>query len=146
MYKITNKAIQPHDLFEAVRAPKHGAIATFAGTVRDQTEGRATTHLEYEAYPAMAEKIMERIGEEAKSKWPIGKVAILHRLGRLELEEISVLIAVGAGHRREAMEACLYIIDKLKEIVPIWKKEYGSDGEYWVDGPKIKGVEANYDT
>ena len=142
MYKITQEVIKPHDLFDVVKGPKHGAIATFAGTVRNQTQGRTTTHLEYEAYPSMAEKIMAQIGEEAKSKWPIGKVAILHRLGRLELEEISVLIAVGAGHRREAMEACLYIIDKLKATVPIWKKEYGSDGDYWVEGPSIKGVEA----
>ncbi len=134
--------IQPHDLFDAVRDTKHGAIATFAGTVRNQTKGRSTTHLEYEAYPGMAEKVMARIGEEARSKWPVGKVAILHRLGRLEVEEISVLIAVGAGRRREAMEACLYIIDKLKATVPIWKKEYGSNGEYWVEGPKIQGVKA----
>ncbi|MEE3235581.1 MAG: molybdenum cofactor biosynthesis protein MoaE [Candidatus Latescibacterota bacterium] len=139
MYKITKDRIEADCLFERVIDPCHGAIGTFAGTVRAKTGDRATTYLEYEAYPAMAEKKMTEIAEEAKSKWPIGEVAILHRIGRLEVGEISVLVAVGAGHRREAMEACLYVIDRLKAVVPIWKKEYGPDGEFWVEGPSAEG-------
>ena len=143
MYKITEKKIEIDGLYEKVIDPCHGAIATFAGTVRSKTGERLTTHLEYEAYPAMAEKKMAEIGEEAKSKWPIGQVAILHRVGRLNIGEISVLVAVGAGHRKPAMESCLYLIDRLKEVVPIWKKEYGPEGEFWVEKPKLEGEVRN---
>ncbi len=146
MYQITKNIIEIDSLYEKVADPSHGAISTFAGTVRAQTGDRLTTHLEYEAYPAMAEKKMAEIGEEAKGKWPIGQVAIVHRIGRLNIGEISVLVAVGAGHRKEAMDACLYLIDRLKEIVPIWKKEYSPDGEFWVEGPKLEEEKLNHDT
>lgn len=137
MYKITRDPIEKDSLFEQVADPGHGAIGTFAGTVRGKTGSRTTTYLEYEAYPAMAEKKMSEIAEEAKGKWNIGSVAILHRIGRLDVGEISVLVAVGAAHRREAMEACLYVIDRLKAVVPIWKKEYGPNGDFWVEGPTV---------
>ena len=107
MYKITRDPIEQDSLFEQVVDPSHGAIGTFAGTVRGTTGDRTTTYLEYEAYPAMAEKKMSEIADEAKGKWKLGSVAILHRIGRLDVGEISVLVAVGAAHRREAMEACL---------------------------------------
>ena len=137
MYKITRDPIEQDSLFEQVVDPSHGAIGTFAGTVRGTTGDRTTTYLEYEAYPAMAEKKMSEIADEAKGKWKIGSVAILHRIGRLDVGEISVLVAVGAAHRREAMEACLYVIDRLKAVVPIWKKEYGPNGDFWVEGPTV---------
>ncbi|MDA2917286.1 molybdenum cofactor biosynthesis protein MoaE, partial [Nitrospinae bacterium AH_259_B05_G02_I21] len=88
--------------------------------------------LEYEAYPSMAERKMTQIGEEIRAKWAVDAVVILHRVGRLEVGEMSVAIAVAAPHRREALEACAYAIDRLKEIVPIWKKEVFEDGEVWV--------------
>ena len=137
MYKITKDPIEKDSLFERVADTGHGAIGTFAGTVRGKTEDRITTYLEYEAYPAMAEKKMSEIAEEAKCKWEIGTVAIVHRIGRVDVGEISVLVAVGAAHRREAMEACLYVIDRLKAVVPIWKKEYGPNGDFWVEGPTL---------
>ena len=146
MYKITEKTIEFDCLYEKVTDPCHGAIATFAGTVRSKTGERFTTHLEYEAYPSMAEKKMAEIAEEAKSRWPIGQVAILHRVGRLKIGEISVLVAVGAGHRKQAMEACLYLIDRLKVVVPIWKKEYGPEGEFWVEGPTLEQEQLDDDT
>jgi molybdopterin synthase catalytic subunit len=100
--------------------------------VREATRGRRVLHLEYEAYAPMAERTMAQIGNEIGSKWPVDAVAILHRVGRLQVGEMSVAIAVAAPHRREALEACSYAIDRLKELVPIWKKEVFEDGEVWV--------------
>lgn len=135
MFKITQDEIRVDDLHREVLRDVHGAVVTFAGVVRDHSGDKKTQYLEYEAYTEMAEKKMAQIGSEVSDKWGIEHIAILHRTGRLEIGEISVLIAVASGHRLEAINACHYAIDRLKEIVPIWKKEVGEDGEYWVEGP-----------
>ncbi len=135
MFKITQDEIRVDDLHREVLRDVHGAVVTFAGVVRDHSGDKKTQYLEYEAYTEMAEKKMAQIGSEVSDKWGIEHIAILHRTGRLEIGEISVLIAVASGHRLEAINACHYAIDRLKEIVPIWKKEVGEDGAYWVEGP-----------
>ena len=135
MLKIVERPIDPEELFDVVRADSDGAVATFSGVVRDHARGKRTEHLVYEAYPEMAEAKMAAIAGAACKKWKIDQVAILHRIGRLEVGEISVLIAVSSAHREDAFAACKYVIDRLKEDVPIWKKEVGGDGEYWVEGP-----------
>lgn len=112
-----------------------GAACTFVGVVRNHNGGRAVRHLEYEAFEEMALALMEEIAAEARRRWPITLVCIVHRLGRLEVGEPSVAVAVFAPHRAEAFEACRYAIDTLKATVPIWKKEFYADGAIWLDGP-----------
>ena len=131
-YAIVERPIGLDEAARLVRRDSSGAVAAFAGVVRATTRGRRVLHLEYEAYAPMAERTMAQIGEEIGAKWPVDAVAILHRVGRLEVGETSVAIAVAAPHRREALEACAYAIDRLKEIVPIWKKEVFEGGEVWV--------------
>jgi molybdopterin synthase catalytic subunit len=118
---------------EKVRAPACGGIATFVGTVREESRGKKIVRLEYEAYPGMAEKKMRDIGEIIAGRWPGARVAMAHRVGKLGVGEVAVAIAVATPHRAEAFEACRYAIDRLKEVVPIWKKEIAVDGEYWVE-------------
>ncbi|MDA2932352.1 molybdenum cofactor biosynthesis protein MoaE [Nitrospinae bacterium AH-259-F20] len=120
------------EVAQMVRRDSSGAVAAFGGVVREETEGRRVLYLEYEAYPSMAERKMTQIGEEIRAKWTVDSVAILHRVGRLEVGEMSLAIAVAAPHRREALDACSYAIERLKEVVPIWKKEVFEDGEVWV--------------
>jgi molybdopterin synthase catalytic subunit len=115
-----------------VQTPTMGGIATFIGVVRGETGGRETEYLVYEAYPEMAVEQLRRIGDEIRERWPtIRDVAIVHRIGRLEIGETIVVIAVAAAHRAELFDATHYAIDRLKEIVPIWKKEVWSDGAVW---------------
>ena len=135
VFRIVTDAIALDALHDHVRTPADGAVVTFSGTVRGRTGEQLTSYLEYEAYPAMAERVMARLAAEARERWPVGRIGILHRVGRLEIGEISILVSVAAGHRREAFEACHHLVDRLKEEVPIWKKEVGPDGEYWVEGP-----------
>jgi molybdopterin synthase catalytic subunit len=116
-----------------VSGPGIGGIVTFLGAVRDCARGRQVEHLEYEAYAGMAEREMEKIASEAGQRWPGARVAIAHRSGRLEVGDLAVVVAAGAPHRAEAFEACRFAIDTLKQSVPIWKKEFATDGEYWVD-------------
>jgi molybdopterin converting factor subunit 1 len=116
-----------------VSGPGMGGIVTFVGAVRDEARGRSIRHLEYEAYPEMAEREMQKIVVAAAVRWPDAKVAIAHRAGHLEIGDLAVVIAAAAPHRAEAFEACRFAIDTLKATVPIWKKEVASDGEYWVD-------------
>jgi molybdopterin synthase catalytic subunit len=116
-----------------VSGPGMGGIVTFIGAVRNRARGRDIRHLEYESYPEMAEREMQRIADAAAERWPGTRVAIAHRAGHLEIGDLAVVIAVAAPHRAEAFEACRYAIDTLKETVPIWKKEVATDGEYWVD-------------
>ncbi|UCE85386.1 MAG: molybdenum cofactor biosynthesis protein MoaE [Deltaproteobacteria bacterium] len=116
-----------------VRGAGRGGVVTFVGAVRDTARGRSIRHLEYEAYPPMAEREMESIADEAERRWPGARVAIAHRVGHLEVGELAVVVAAAAPHRAEAFEACRYAIDTLKERVPIWKKEVATDGEYWVE-------------
>jgi molybdopterin synthase catalytic subunit len=126
----------PLDLADAVArvaGPGMGGIVTFIGAVRDHARGRAIRHLEYEAYPEMAVREMEKIADEAARRWPEARVAIGHRAGHLEIGEIAVVVVAAAPHRDEAFQACRFAIDTLKQTVPIWKKEFAEDGEYWVD-------------
>jgi molybdopterin synthase catalytic subunit len=133
MYQLTTGPIDWHSLTEQVRRPGCGAVVTFLGTVRDLTGERVTTALDYEAYPAMAEKKMAEIEAETRARWPLGELAMVHRLGRLDLGQVSVAVAVSCPHRAQAFEACRFAIDRLKEIVPIWKKEHWADGSTeWV--------------
>jgi len=130
--KITDQSINMQELSDFVADPAAGAIATFVGMTRNTNEGRSVVRLEYECYPGMAEKEMLKIAEEALSRWPITKVAMVHRLGRVDIGEASVAIAVSSGHRHVAFEACHYAINQLKETVPIWKKELYEGGELWI--------------
>jgi molybdopterin synthase catalytic subunit len=133
MIQLTREPIDYQNLTEQVRRPHCGAAVTFLGTVRDLTEGQATTALDYEAYPPMAEKKMAEIEAETRSRWPVGELLMVHRLGRLEVGEVSVAVAVSCPHRSQAFEACRHAIDRLKELVPIWKKENWADGRTeWV--------------
>ncbi|HST24332.1 MAG TPA: molybdenum cofactor biosynthesis protein MoaE [Blastocatellia bacterium] len=137
---------EAQDIFEITREPIHiaglrarlltgesGAVVIFDGVARNNTKGRRTLYLEYEGYTEMALKTMAQISSEIHEKWPINRVGIIHRLGRIEISESSVVIVVTSAHRRAAFEACHYAIDRLKKIVPIWKKEYFVDGEVWVE-------------
>ncbi len=131
---LLQKTIDAAALIEHVRTAGDGAIVTFDGCVRNQSHGRPTLYLDYEAYEAMAVAKMREIAEETRSRFAIDRVAIAHRLGRLETGETIVFIAVSAPHRAAAFDACRYIIDTLKRTVPIWKKEYFEDGAVWADG------------
>jgi molybdopterin synthase catalytic subunit len=131
---LGQKAIDADALVRHVRTRADGAIVTFDGCVRNQSHGRRTLYLDYEAYESMALAKMREIAAELHVKFPIDRVAIAHRLGRLEIGETSVFIAVSAAHRAAAFEACRWAIDTLKRSVPIWKKEYFEDGAVWADG------------
>lgn len=135
MIELIHGPLQPERCIEAVRRSGSGGIVTFIGAVRDLSEGKAVEFLEYEAYEPMALAKIHQVIEEAESRWPVKSMAIQHRLGRLEVGDDAVVIAVSCPHRAEAFDACRYAIDRLKEIVPIWKKEHGEGGEVWVGGP-----------
>lgn len=132
MFKIVEGPIDDLALEDEVRTDADGAVIVFRGVARRQSRGREVVHLEYEAYPEMAEKVMAQIGDEMKTRWPITRVAIVHRTGVLSIGQASVVIAVSAPHRGEAFAATEYAIDRLKQIVPIWKKEVWSDGSQWI--------------
>ena len=132
-YRVVTHPLMPDIAAAAVDHPGAGGIAIFSGVVRNETNGRAVKFLEYEAHGPMAEAQMREIGQTIRARWPgVKRVAMLHRLGRLETGESSVLIAVSAAHRAEAFAACQYAIDTLKSTVPVWKKEHFGDGEVWV--------------
>jgi len=126
--------IQPAALVEHVRQPEDGAVVTFDGCVRNHSHGRRTLYLDYEGYEEMALAKMREIVQQIHESFPIHRVAMAHRLGRLEIGETSVFIAVSSPHRPAAFEACRFAIDTLKRTVPIWKKEYFEDGAVWADG------------
>jgi molybdopterin synthase catalytic subunit len=128
MIRLTEEPIDAQALSEHVRRTDCGAVVIFLGTVRDLTEGRRTLALDYEAYAPMAERVMTDIEQETRRRWPVGDMMMVHRLGRLEVGAISVAVAVSCPHRERAFEACRFAIDRLKEIVPIWKKENWADG------------------
>jgi MoaE-MoaD fusion protein len=137
---ITSGPLVERALVEAVEDPAAGAIALFSGVVRNQTDARPVKFLEYEAHVPMAEAKMREIAAEVRARWPeVRRVALVHRIGRLEIGESSVLIAVSSPHRRQAFEACQFAIDTLKNTVPIWKKEFFADGEVWVGLPPASG-------
>ena len=130
---LLDRPLDVSAVLERVRGPDVGGVVLFLGTVRERARGREIRHLEYEAYPEMAERELERIADEAALRWPGARVAVDHRVGHLEIGELAVVVAAAAPHRAEAFAACRYAIDTLKERVPIWKKEVATDGEYWVD-------------
>jgi molybdopterin synthase catalytic subunit/molybdopterin converting factor small subunit len=130
--RLADGPIDLGDVVERVRHPQAGAIVLFLGTVRDNRRGARVHHLEYEAYEAMARREMDRVAAEACARWPVLRIALVHRLGVLAVGDISVAIAVSAAHRRDAFEAGRYAIDALKQTVPIWKKEVWEGGEAWV--------------
>ena len=140
MHEIIHDILDSRELVRKVSTEKDGAVATFAGIVRGQNQGKKVLFLEYEAYPEMALKMMERIETEIRSTWGITGVALQHRVGRLNVGETSVLVVVAAPHREDAFAACQYAINRLKKIVPIWKKEIFEDGEVWIDSP-VEAVE-----
>lgn len=134
MFKITTEVITGTEVREAVEGPDAGAVVVFLGTVRNNTDGRPVTRLEYEAYPPMAEKKMAEIAQEIARKWgDTLRVAMVHRTGKLEIGEVSVAVAIASPHRKDGFEACQYAMNRLKQIVPIWKREVWTDGEAeWV--------------
>ncbi len=134
LFEITSDPLDARRLEAAVAHKGAGAICTFTGVVRDNSRGRAVTHLDYEAYADMATAQMRKIAEEIAELWPEARVAMAHRTGKLEIGEASVVVAVSSPHRAEAIAACKRGIDRLKESVPIWKKEHAADGTYWIEG------------
>jgi molybdopterin synthase catalytic subunit len=134
LYELIQAAVDPAALVRHVRAGQDGAIVTFEGFVRNESHGRATRYLEYQAYEPMALAKMREIGAQIHERFAVHRVAMVHRVGRLEIGETSVFIAVSAPHRAAAFDACRFAIDTLKRIVPIWKKEYFQDGAIWAEG------------
>ncbi|PYF05212.1 molybdenum cofactor biosynthesis protein MoaE [Ureibacillus chungkukjangi] len=139
LFSIVDNPIIVDDVIQQVQSVNAGAITVFIGTVRELTNGKRTLYLEYQAYESMAVKKLAEIGEEIKSKWPGTIAAITHRVGRLEISDVAVVIAVSSPHRKEAYEANEYAIERIKEMVPIWKKEYWEDGTKWI-GDQLQKV------
>jgi molybdopterin synthase catalytic subunit len=131
-FRVTPTPLRLEEVVEAVSGSGQGGLVTFSGAVRDNTKGRKVVRLEYEAYPEMAVKQLEAIGDEAARRWPGARLAIVHRVGTLVPGELAVVIAASAPHRNEAFEACRHAIETLKRDVPIWKKEIYEDGDVWV--------------
>jgi len=133
MIQLTQDPIDFAALTESVRSTQAGAVVLFLGTVREMTHGRQTVALDYDSYPEMAEAKLRDLESEARSRWPVVEAGIVHRLGHLELGDVSVAVAVSCPHRHQAFDAGRFLIDRLKEVVPIWKKENWSDGSTeWV--------------
>ena len=138
-FAVTTEPLDPQRLLAAVRQDESGAVVLFAGVARNHSEGRHVRALEYDAYPAMAEKKLREVAEEVAARWPVTGVAIMHRIGHLEIGEASLLIAVSAPHRAEAFAACHEAVDRIKQVVPIWKKELFEDGaSAWVRGHPVE--------
>jgi molybdopterin synthase catalytic subunit len=132
MFRVTDKALNLQELIDFVVDAEAGAVATFVGTTRNHNDGRRVIALDYDSYPEMAEKELVRLGEEAKRRWPICRMAIVHRIGPVQITEASVMIAVSAAHRDAAFAACRFAIEEIKRTVPIWKKEVFEGGEIWI--------------
>jgi len=139
IFEITREPIDIADLRARLLEGDSGAVVIFDGVARNNTSGRRTLHLEYEGYEPMSLRTMEQIGREVRDQWPINRFGIIHRLGRIDTAESSVVIVVTSAHRKVAFEACHYAIDRLKKIVPIWKKEFFEDGAVWVENEKAEG-------
>ncbi len=133
---LTSEPLDLQALIAAVGGQEHGdgAIATFIGLVRDHNQGRRVSYLEYEAYEPLAVKALQRIVDEARESWPGARLGVHHRVGRIELSEASIVIAAASAHRAEAFAACRYTIERVKQIVPIWKHEHFEGGEVWLEG------------
>lgn len=141
MIRVTEDVLTADEAIAAVERPEAGAVSVFLGNVRNTNMGRPVSYLVYDAYPSMAEKVMRQLGEEAIERFGLEDVAILHRTGRLEIGETSLLVAVSHGHRRESFEGGLWLVDEIKRRVPVWKKEVWLDGEEWIEGPEAMGFE-----
>ncbi len=137
LFEIKSAALDAQRLIDHVRKDESGAVALFSGVVRNENLGRRVLYLEYDAYPEMAERVMREIAEEAMRRWAITDVAMQHRTGKLEIGETSLLIAVSAPHRKEAFDACHSLVDRFKEVVPVWKKEVWEGGEEWIEGEAV---------
>jgi len=129
---FSHDTLDPQDITARVRSVSNGAVVTFLGTTRRFTGGREVLHLEYEAYRPMADNKLAEISQEMRERWSVEDVSIVHRLGRLEIQDISLVVVVASPHRKEAFAACQYSVDRIKQTVPIWKKEFFEDGEVWV--------------
>lgn len=139
MFEIINEPIQIDTIIQKVTRAEAGAITTFIGTVREWTNRKRTLYLRYQAYVPMAIKMLAKIGEEIDEKWPNTKIAITHRIGHLDISDIAVVIAVSSPHRDAAYEANQYAIERIKQLVPIWKKEQWESGESWI-GDQLEQV------
>lgn len=133
-FEVTDQPLAADALLAAVRRDEAGAVLLFYGVVRNNNLGRNVDHLVYDAYPEMATRVMAEIAEEARTRWALTDVAIQHRTGRLEIGETSLIVAVSSPHRREAFEAGQWLVDRFKEVVPVWKKEVFEGGEEWIEG------------
>ncbi len=138
LFRVTPEPLDPRRLYEAVRADESGAVVLFHGVARNESEGRRVVALEYDAYPSMAERKLREVAGDVRARWPVTGIAVHHRTGRLAIGEASLLVAVSSPHRREAFEACHYAVDRIKQIVPVWKKEIWEDGAgEWVAGHRV---------
>ena len=142
LIRVTPDVLDTAEAIASVASSRAGAINIFLGVVRDNNLGRSVNHLDYEAYPTMAEKLMREIAEESVVRFGFEDVAVLHRTGRLEIGETSLLIAVSSGHRAESFEGGHWLVNEIKKRVPVWKKEVWADGESWVEGPESLGMQA----
>jgi molybdopterin synthase catalytic subunit len=132
LFEVVEGQISLDEVAARLIDPAIGAVVTFVGTVRGDTDGRQVLYLEYEAYPEMAEQVLAQVADEVRARWTdVQQVAIVHRVGRLQVGEVAVVIALSAAHRRQTFDALRYAIDRIKEIVPIWKKEVWADGAEW---------------
>jgi molybdopterin synthase catalytic subunit len=141
LIRVTPDELDTVEAIQAVGSPAAGAINVFLGVVRDNNLGRKVQYLEYDAYPSMAEKVMRELAEEAKERFGLEDCAVLHRTGRLEIGEASLLIAVSCGHRSASFEAGHWLVNEVKKKVPVWKKEVWEDGEAWIEGPESLGIQ-----
>ena len=139
LFEILDQPIDIEKVRQKVEDRNAGAITVFIGTVREMTKGKKTLRLEYQAYPSMAVKMFEQIAGEINERWPDAKIAITHRVGRLDISDVAVVIAVSSPHRKIAYEANEYAINRIKQIVPIWKKEHWEDGTEWI-GDQLENV------
>jgi molybdopterin synthase catalytic subunit len=141
LIRVTSDELRTDEAVRAVASPEAGAINVFLGVVRNNNIGRSVRYLEYDAYPSMAERVMAELAGQAKERFGLIDVAVLHRTGRLEIGETSLLIAVSCGHRAESFEAGHWLVDEIKKRVPVWKKEVWDNGEAWVEGPESLGLQ-----
>ncbi len=143
MIDITRSPIDLDRILAEVDAPESGGVVVFIGRVRNHAQGRPVIRMEYEGYEPMARRVLQDLENDVRSRWPVEKMAIVHRLGTLEIGDASVVIAVACAHRAQAFEACRYTIDRLKQTLPVWKKEFGPDGASWVEGvmPDVHNAE-----
>jgi molybdopterin synthase catalytic subunit len=141
LIRVTDQALSTDEAAAAVASPAAGAINVFLGVVRNNNLGRDVDHLVYDAYPEMAEKVMRQVAVEAQGRFELEEVAILHRTGRLEIGETSLVVAVSCGHRGQSFEAGHWLVDEIKKRVPVWKKEVWTDGEEWIEGPESLGAQ-----